>query len=127
MILHCEHCSLGGTSIGPHSAIAKIDVSKLDLPLRADMFQGLYGGQVWDNCVEWRHMHCPRSNGAHLVFMINYEDTGKAIEQGGPDRILTDEGWVDLVTTECCPKCGKPESEFKTKAGFVNHCRLCKK
>lgn len=26
-----------------------------------------------------------------------------------------------------CPKCGKLETEFKSKSGFVNHIRFCKK
>lgn len=42
----------------------------------------------------------------------------------GEDIAMVDDV-VGVNPLSACPKCGRPESEFKNRSGFVNHCRKC--
>ena len=62
-------------------------------------------------------MNCPGCDALYAA------PGGKLIvrpQQGESDS--ADKQWEG----EFCPKCGKPESDFKSKSGFVNHKRLCR-
>lgn len=100
MILHCEFCSLQGEAVGEHSAVAVIDKDKLRLPLDGSMFKSLFpdGGvpDPWLPGTEWRYMFCRRCGNVHTVFMVPDDDVEGMMERGGPKRLLTEEGWINL-------------------------------
>lgn len=67
------------------------------------------------------------------VFTVSRDDVIVRIEVSAPEdwkpgRMLTPEEEKHIkwgATEESCPKCGRLESEFKNRSGFVNHCRKC--
>ena len=137
MKLHCIICSLQGTHMSEDSEIATIDENKLKLPLTPDMFTSPNPERgvpaPWLSGVDWSTMFCP-NNSAHLPWMINYNETEQAIIDGGPKRILTDQGMLGVSEVEpvkenpnsqlfTCEKCGR---EIKSRLAFANHYKACK-
>lgn len=155
MILHCMICSLGGTHINSDSAIAVVDMEKLDLPLDSSMFTSLMPERElpppWQPGADWQNMKCPRGN--HLPWGIELDETDQAMKDGGPKQILTDEGFVEtkkqdeansfkmmsssviidtekneVVETKKLFKCDYcPKADIKSLAGKMAHERHCKK
>ena len=137
MKLHCIICSLQGTHMSEDSEIATIDETKLKLPLTPDMFTSSNPDRgipaPWMPGVDWQTMFCP-NNSAHLPWGIEYKDTEQAIQNGGPRRILTDKGMLDVPVVGkvkenpnsqifICKKCGR---EIKSRLAFANHYKACK-
>ncbi len=50
---------------------------------------------------------------------VDMADSYTGVEPLKPEQVQVNGEYV-------CPKCGKPESAFKSRSGFVNHKRLCK-
>lgn len=105
MKLHCEICALYDLETGKHrmgsqSEIALINTEKLRLPLDGSMFDSFNADREvpapWQAGVTWEFMKCPRGN--HLIFIFLPDDTPAMKEQGGPKRLLTDEGFIKLTT-----------------------------
>ncbi len=91
MILHCMICSRQGKHIGSHSAIAVVDIEKLDLPLDPLMFTSLMPERElpppWQLGADgWSNMKCPRGN--HLPWGIELDETDQAMKDGGPEKLL---------------------------------------
>lgn len=103
MKLHCEICALydpttGEYRIADHTEIATVDPS-ISLPLKASMFTSPKPKNEmpapWLDGATWDSMRCPMAN--HSIFnMMDQERTNRAMAEGGPDSILTDEGWYNI-------------------------------
>lgn len=102
MILHCMICSLGGTHINSDSAIAVVDIEKLDLPLDSSMFTSFMPERElpspWQPGADWQNMKCPRGN--HLPWGIELDETDQAMKNGGPEKILTDAIGMGFIRTK---------------------------
>lgn len=104
--------------------MAVIDEDKLKLPLDGSMFKSLYpdGGvpDPWLPGTEWRYMFCRRCGNVHTVFAVPDDDVEGMMERGGPMRLLTDQGWVDLVKEDGiqCPHC---DFTAKSEQGLKVH------
>jgi len=101
MILHCMACSLGGDYIGEHTKVATVDEEALKLPLDSSMFSSYWPERgvpdPWAKGLNWLEMKCPRC-GRHPWTHDNRE-TSRFMEQGGPDWIRTDKGYIYLTTS----------------------------
>lgn len=107
MKLHCEICARYEPDTdrlhqGPHSEIATIKEDEIRLPLDGSMFASPNPEREvpapWQAGVPWDRLFCPR--GGHLIFLAIPGRMQQAMEQGGPDKILTDKGWLDLTKIE---------------------------
>ena len=131
MILHCQICSCQGTHISKDSAIATINTDKIALPLTPDMFTSVNPEREiptpWLLGVNWQTMRCPRGN--HLPWGLPMDDVHRAMIDGGPAQILTDEGLIDIAQIKAskghtiCPIC---DGEFQDR-GFKNHLMSCER
>lgn len=128
MILHCAICSLdlsGKIRLTKDSAIAIIDEGKIRLPLDGSMFKPLLtpGGDnlspIWvgEPMIKWDEMSC--FGRPHSVFGEEVFDTQEADKVGGPRKILTDQGWIEIDEEGIvgrkkyvCDICGKKFSHF---------------
>lgn len=99
MKIHCEICGLRDGDkmrIGAHTVLAEVE--NIALPLTSSMFlspnpkRGIPA--PFQGVDDWKHMKCPRC--ARVPFMFLPDDLDRYNQQGGPDRIYTDEGWVKL-------------------------------
>jgi len=92
-------CSLGGDYIGEHTKVATVDEAALKLPLDSSMFSSYWPERgvpdPWAKGLNWLEMKCPRC-GRHPWTHDNRE-TSRFMEQGGPDRIMTDKGLITLL------------------------------
>lgn len=149
---HCAICSDNGERMGIHSRIGFIKRDALALPLDGSMFdspdpdRGVAApwaqGVPWDRMLHFRH----------LPWGLDAVSTPDAMAQGGPDRLLTDQGWMtisqiqtvkpapaievptipldqfalDVPPSEAykCPKCGKG---YVVKGHYDNHVKHCKR
>lgn len=109
MILHCFICSCGGKRVGPHSEVAIIREDEIKLPLQVDHFEGLkFGGAQAVNPFKdiasaapridaWLHMRCRHG---HTPWpRESVWERGQLAQNkkaGGPSKILTDQGWMQL-------------------------------
>ena len=101
--VHCAACSDQGKHRGSHSLVAKLDISKLDVPVSGKMFDSPAPErhlEAWGD-VPWKEMKCPRGN--HLIWKAPYDENQLII--------ITSKGEIDCAKYRC-PYCGK---EFKTK------------
>ncbi len=55
----------------------------------------------------------------------SYSEFGKSDVQTVQELSAEVDDIIGLNPISSCPKCGKLESEFKNRSGFVNHCRKC--
>jgi hypothetical protein len=148
MYLHCEVCALRRDDeyrLSDQSRLGKI-VMPLSLPLHGGMIGSPNEARgvpaPFPRTNDWRDFVCPRCRSN--PFVIDQKDISRFAEQGGPDRVLTDDGFVDLAgssyTHEAiakirdagngghveCPKCGK--SYKNTEAGlrwYAKHAEKC--
>lgn len=113
MLLHCWICSLQGTRIDSNplspTIVAEIIEDKVKLPLRADMFK-VYdpdkrGLSDWPLTDEWDHM----LHKGHLPWemVTDHELTVKRMSGGGPERLLTDQGWICIDDIGIVPEGGR--------------------
>ena len=113
MLLHCWICSLQGTRIDNRplspTLIAEIIEDKIKLPLRADMFK-IYdpdkrGLREWPLTDEWDHM----LHRNHLPWEMTFDDeiTRNRVANGGPERLLTDMGWIEIDCEGIVPVGGR--------------------
>ena len=131
MRLVCKICSGGGTRTpGSDNIIADIDTAKLALPLTPEMFKPLKPerGQSfpWRPGADWQHMFCPF--GRHLPWGLSMDDAVKAMRQGGPSVVLTDEGEVVISAArpvEAVADTEPPVSVTKEPKAFT--CKTCGK
>jgi hypothetical protein len=97
MILHCEICSQGGQRMNFHSQVARIREDLIRLPLAPEMFEAVSDRETvppWAPGCDWIWMRCPWHHGPW--WMATDDRTVQAIEQGGPSRLCTDEGWIEI-------------------------------
>jgi len=126
MILHCYFCALGGDRPSETSRVAIVDEKTFSKPLRAAMFKPLnpqHDPSPPFMSDEWRYMYhraCGRYPWPYNVDRIH-----------GPDRILTDKGFVEIPTNNVpdsvpdvveylCDVCGKA---CKSPLGLNSHKR----
>jgi hypothetical protein len=97
MILHCEICSQGGQRMDTYSQVARIREDLIRLPLAPEMFEAVSDRETvppWAPGCDWIWMKCPWHHGPW--WMTTDARTLKAMEQGGPSRLCTDEGWIEI-------------------------------
>lgn len=99
MQVHCENCAIRDgdkVRISYHTRIGEaIDVK---LPLKGYMFGYIDKDRdippMFRFAEDWKEMHCLRCG--KIPFQFLPDDLNRYNEQGGPDRICTDEGWLKL-------------------------------
>lgn len=99
MMIHCEVCGLRDGDkmrIGDHTKLG--EAINIRLPLHGSMIgspnQLREIPAPFSTVSNWKDMHCPRCGKTPWTFMPG--DLDKYNEQGGPDRVYTDDGWVTL-------------------------------
>ena len=116
MLLHCWICSLQGSRIDNNplspTLVTEIIEDKIKLPLKADMFKTYdpdkRGLREWPLTDDWDHM----LHHNHLPWEMTYDDeiTRKRVVNGGPGRLLTDKGWIEIDDIGIVPKGGRPDA-----------------
>jgi hypothetical protein len=125
MILHCEICSSGGERLTSDSAIAIVDSKNLRLPLTGAMFLPMYPqrGQTrpWPDTFSWKDFNCPRHRG--LIWAFSEAQMSEATKNGGPSRILTENGWTPVLTESAAEFQQKQEALRDDDGNYV--CGSC--
>lgn len=111
MMIHCEICGLrDGEKVrtGDHTSLGEaIDIR---LPLNGNMFGSPNPGRQipppFRGIDNWRDMKCPRCR--RIPFMFTPDQLDHYDKQGGPDRVYTDEGWLEL-------SCKSPDNDIDDK------------
>ncbi|MCG6534081.1 MAG: hypothetical protein L7F78_05195 [Syntrophales bacterium LBB04] len=91
----------------------------------------------WNVGICCAELYCPMCNyplAPSGRFMVVPEGAAEPLPVGGvgPEKVVeatasvSDDVCLEVNTAVAiCPKCGRPETAFKNKSGFVNHCRIC--
>ena len=92
-----------------------------------------YKSRGWGKMMAWTigtccaELFCPCCN-------YPLAPSGRFTLLGEPEIIeqvpISDSVDIEIIkpasaSLDSCPKCGRHESEFKNRSGFVNHCRKC--
>lgn len=92
-----------------------------------------YASRGWVKVIRWSEatmcamIFCPQCeyplapNGSFTLADVDRVSEAAKARQAAIDA--AEEGPEE---EEACPKCGKPASGFKSRSGFVNHCRMCR-
>ena len=131
MKLMCAVCSgyIRGNPRKPgrDNIIANIpDPGSIAIPLHYSMFESIDPErniqQPWLMHNAWDTMFCP-NGGRHLPWPLSMNKYQAAIKNGGPGKILTDEGIMEVseyVPKHQCPQCG---AEYVNKSSLGHHMR----
>ena len=127
MIVVCEIC---------RNEIAETTEAELSLPIKGSMFHAHRAGfppPFLHDDLEWENMRCrycgTRPFLKHDGFMTTegyYPVIAKPNKDVETVFKVVEQMPVRDIDPSVCPKCGKAESGFKSKAGFLSHKRSCK-
>jgi hypothetical protein len=120
-------CTLGGTRFHEFAIIALFDPEDVKLPLSGEMFKSSNPErEVPDPWLPGTSYDEMNHNG-HAPWGIKPEDAMRCREQGGPDAILTEHGWLPLAKEGLAePEVGKEqltdeELEAEWNARLIQH------
>lgn len=102
MILHCWICSQGGERLHEATKVATVRTDELRLPLKGSMFGSLMPEREvpppWSPEQTWDTMTCPKHRRSPPWPVVKDEEANRRFKaQGGPDFILTDQGFFYLA------------------------------
>lgn len=113
--------------------IADTTPEELRLPIKGGMFHSHRTGfpePFLSPDLEWEHMKCRYCKARPFLKPdeILTTDGLYQISEEVVDRMpVMDVAEIEIVNPEQCPTCDKTLSDFKNKAGFLNHVRFCEK
>ncbi len=97
MKLYCQVCTLGATRFHEFAIIALFDPEDVKLPLSGEMFKSSNPEREvpapWLPGTSYDEMN----HNGHSPWGIGSEDAMRCRDQGGPDAILTEHGWLSLT------------------------------
>lgn len=128
MIVICQIC---------RNDIAETSPEELALPIKGSMFHSHRTGfpdPFLSPDLEWEHMKCrycrqrPFLKPDEILTTDGlYQISAEVVEQMPVNDIAMVDDVVGINPIYACHHCGKAASEFKNKAGFLNHIRFCEK
>ena len=122
--LICENC---------HEVVASFESEDIEYPVVGEMFQNKFAPEremrpPWIPGTEAAWLKCPVCR--KRVFNTSDPKWLRvANSREGLDPYLIEivkPGANDAYATDVCQACGKKQTEFKTKGGFMGHVRYCK-
>jgi len=157
LILHCEICAMVDEQadiyrLHEHSEVAVLDEKALRLPLTWQMFGSINPKRqipsIWPPNALWQTIKCvwaPQIEGqGHSPWKLKDDkETQKRMAQGGPSRLLTNRGWIEIdergivahaneptnIATQTewlCDFPGCDKGPFKSKQALTAHSRVHK-